>query len=207
MSSSAKPIYATAYTEAPSPPSDKILSASHPFACLPAGWTTAVDPSDGRIYYYNCQSGHSTWRHPSAPPQDDPKRNNSEASSGGGKANTNTNNNTTRDGKQQPLTFTSTAAPAGLYNENPAHATRRPDNHQCNAVVALVLCPPIGVLAIYHSCSVDSCWNSGLYGEAVNHARQAPKYACLGTFVGVCFWVYYIFFREGKFDWPDFNFD
>jgi len=92
--------------------------------------------------------------------------------------------------------------------EHPSRAAHRPDNHQCNAFCSLCLCPPVGIIALYHSISVDRCWNQGLYGDSVNHARQAPKYACLGNVVGIGFWIYWLFFREGsEFEWPDFDFD
>lgn len=96
--------------------------------------------------------------------------------------------------------------PYGLpHQENPFHATRKPDTHECNAVVALILFPPLGLLAIYHSLSVNPAWESGRYGDAVTHSRQAPKYASFATCVGIGFWIWYFFFRGG-FDWPDWNF-
>lgn len=241
MSGYAIPVEATAYT-ATAPPPDKVLPSSHPFACLPLGWTTIVDPSDGRVYYHNTATGESSWRHPSAPadsssnislppnqrrqqqqqqvPFDAPPSQrdaglwNKLWNKNGKHTNRNNNRNssstsstnidpTKQQQQQQPLN--ATPGGTGLYNEHPSHATRRPDNHQCTAVVSLFLCPPIGLFAIYHSCHVDSCWKQGLYSDSVSHARQAPKFACFGNVVGVCFWLYWIFFREGgvDIDWPD----
>lgn len=36
---------------------------------LPAGWTSAVDPSSGRTYYCNTATKQTTWEHPAAPAQ------------------------------------------------------------------------------------------------------------------------------------------
>ena len=108
-----------------------------------------------------------------------------------------TNNDATSDHYYRPM-----------QEEHPSHAARRPDNHQCDAFCSLCLCPPIGIIAMYHSISVDRCWKQGLYGDSVNHARQAPKYACLGNVIGIGFWIYWLLFREGSdFEWPDFDFD
>lgn len=87
------------------------------------------------------------------------------------------------------------------------HVLFRPDSHQCAALCSLCLCPPIGAIAMYHSWSVDRCWQKGQYGEAVQHARQAPQFACLGNVLGILFWVYWVFVRDGGVDWPDDFFD
>jgi hypothetical protein len=191
---------ATPYTEAPQ--RDHILSSNHPFACLPEGWTTAVDPSDGRIFYYNNTSGERSWRHPSAPPEDQYN------SSTNTKTNENMGKNTRFGNHQQAFPpQPPNASPGGMWNEQPSDATGRPDNHQCDAFVALCFCPPVGILALYHSIQVDRCWHQGLYGDSVNHARQAPKFAWFGILVGSIFWIYWIFFRENDFEWPDWDFD
>ncbi|CAB9520060.1 domain protein [Seminavis robusta] len=36
-------------------------------ASLPAGWTSAIDPSSGRVYYANSTTGESSWEPPSIP--------------------------------------------------------------------------------------------------------------------------------------------
>ena len=81
--------------------------------------------------------------------------------------------------------------------DTPLNATRRPSSHQCKAVVAFLLFPPLGLCALMHSCLVDRCWNSGRYGDAVNHSRQAHAYANFSNFVGVILWIWLLFFREG----------
>jgi hypothetical protein len=205
---------ATPYSAAPPPPPDKMLSSSHPFACLPEDWTTAVDPTDGHIYYYNNSTGQRSVRHPSAPPQDRNNNNNNSTNKNMGSnrglgmnMNMGGNRNNNRNLQQQqlpPPPYPDNSG--GNWNEHPSHATRRPDNHQCYCFFALCLCPPVGILALYHSIQVDRCWDQGLYGDAVNHGRQAPKYACLGTLVGVIFWIYLLFIRGNDWEWPDWDF-
>jgi hypothetical protein len=92
------------------------------------------------------------------------------------------------------------------FHDTPWNSSRRPENHQCYAVTALILCFPIGVCAMIHSVLVDRAWERNKFGDAVNHSRQASNYACFGTFVGACFWIYWIFIREGNRLF-DFNFD
>jgi hypothetical protein len=200
---------ATPYTEAPQ--QDHILGSDHPFACLPEGWTTAVDPTDGRIFYYNTSSGERSWRHPSAPPEEDDNKNSDTKTKSIFGRNSilrkNTRFSNPLQGQQQLPPLPPNASPGGMYDEHPSHATGRPDNHQCDAFAALCFCPPIGTLALYHSIQVDRKWQQGLYGDSVNHARQAPKFAWFGILVGTIFWIYWIFFRENDFDWPDWDFD
>jgi hypothetical protein len=199
---------ATPYTAAP--PRDEVLSSNHPFACLPEGWTTAVDPNDGRIFYHNNSTGERSWRHPSAPPDDQDNISNTKPKSILSK-NTRFSNPFSKpqqeQQQQQQLPPPPNASSGGMWNEHPSHATRRPENHQCDAFVSLLFCPPVGVLAMYHSLQVDRCWHQGLYGDSVNHARQAPKYAWFGIFVGAIFWIYVIFFRREDFRWPDWDFN
>jgi hypothetical protein len=192
---------ATPYTAAPS--RDHILSSNHPFACLPEGWTTAVDPNDGRIFYYNNSTGERSFRHPSAPSED--QYNNSST-----KTSANMDKKTRFGITQEFPSPPPDASPGGVWNEDPSHATRRPDNHQCYAFAALCFCPLVGTLALYHSIQVDRCWEQGRYGDAVNHARQAPKYAWFGIFIGIIFWIftiYWIFFYGNDYEWPDWDFD
>ena len=40
-----------------------------PKRLLPPGWQSAVDPEDGDTYYYNLNTGESTWEHPGAKKQ------------------------------------------------------------------------------------------------------------------------------------------
>ena len=40
------------------------MSSSPSFPALPSPWTTAVDPSSGRTYYYHQQTGETSWSPP-----------------------------------------------------------------------------------------------------------------------------------------------
>ena len=35
----------------------------------------------------------------------------------------------------------------------------QPDTHKCASFLALLLCPPIGIFAMYHSIMVTRCWD------------------------------------------------
>jgi len=184
-------------TSVPPPPSN--TASNNPYASLPMGWSTAVDPQDGRIYYYEVATGQRSWHHPYAamPP-----------------AQNMTNPNQTRG---------STNNPHGYYtndgindrnmsmmmhaDHNPRYAHSRPDNHQCSAVAALLLCFPLGLFAVYHSWQTDVAWKAGRYGDAVTHARQTPQYASWGIMIGSIYWILWFFFRRGngEWDWPDFG--
>ena len=166
----------------PPPPTRTELTTENAYATLPTGWSTAVNPVDGRIYYWEEATGKTSWTHPlaqSAPPPSDLEGRLQHQ----------------RDMTRKPLP----------HEDNPLYASRRPDTHECNSFVALCLFPPLGIIAIYHTCSVNRAWNHGRYGDAVHHARQAPKYATLAIVVGIVFWIYWIFFREeggGRWEWP-----
>jgi curved DNA-binding protein CbpA len=98
--------------------------------------------------------------------------------------------------------------------------TGEPDTHRCGAFLALWLCPPIGIVACYHSIMVDRCWKqkeeSGrnepppkgdddyIHGSkrhedlAHGHSKRAGAYACFGNSIGILFWAYMLLFREGS---------
>lgn len=177
--------------------------SSSPFASVPPGWTTEVDTRDGRLFYYNAATGAATWTHPHAPPSNDQPDNGS----------TPARNSGTRDGPQPPpFDYVSTPQQQGYHaagrgEENPYIASRRPDNHQCSALAALLLCPPLGVFAMYHSIRVDQCWKTGQYSDSVIHARQAPQFGSWGIMLGGIFWICWFFFRRGRgeWEWPEWN--
>lgn len=182
----------------PPPPSSS--DAPNQWETLPPGWASAYSPRDERVYYWEISTGRTTWTHPmmqaciAAPPTS----------------------------SSQNVAFVPTGAPLPRNNRNvwgyssenrtdlydtPLNATRRPNNHQCYAMAALILCFPIGLCAIYQSCMVDRSWSHGNYGNAVNHSRQATQYACFGTALGTAFWIW--FFLSDKIvqmaDWFQFD--
>ena len=91
-----------------------------------------------------------------------------------------------------------------------------------------MLCPLLGIPACYHSIMVDRCWNQkqeaeknepsgaaapnvknsndkgywessqGYADQAHDHSKSAATYACYGNILGILFWVYMLFFAEGK---------
>jgi hypothetical protein len=90
--------------------------------------------------------------------------------------------------------------------ENPAHIQHRVDSHPFAAFLALLTCPPIGLLALYYSRTSDAAWEEGRYSQAVHHARQVPQFACLAHVVAIAFWIYWLILREGAdFEFPDFD--
>lgn len=185
--------------EAPPPPPQPPGSPSAGgWATLPPGWSTAISAQDGRIYYYEASTGRSSWAHPLAAP---------------------TSTMTTASGldyipfeqnppprrwnwfSRRPQNYSYETelnhySNTDINHDTPRNATRRPDNHQCYAMAALVLCFPIGLCALYQSYMVDKSWSQGYYGDAVNHSRQASQYACSGCAIGVCLWIYIFLFDE-----------
>ena len=186
-------------TTATGPPPRSLEHSHNPYSILPPGWATAVDPHDGRIYYYERASGQTSWAHPSA----------------NQKNHHHPHHNTGGVPSALPLSppppsssFLPSNNPGQLYPYNTTHADydprwarSRPDNHQCSAVTALVLFFPLGIFAIYHSYKTDASWKAGKYGDAVVHARQAKQYASWGTTLGILFWILWFFFRRGKGEW------
>jgi WW domain/Interferon-induced transmembrane protein len=180
------------------PPPPSVLSGSLPggsthLASLPPGWSTAM-AQDGRIYYWDQSTGTTSWTHPLAqkppPPPVDQHISPSMSSKSGILA--------ARSMKSQPS-----------MNEfdTPINASRRPDSHQCYAVVAVILFFPLGLCALIQSFSVDQAWDHAHYGDAVNHSRQALLYARISCAMGAIFWIYWIFFSGPGgfvFDWPRF---
>ena len=197
----------------------------NPFATLPPGWTTEADPKDGRLFYWHAASGASSWTHPNAsvPSQAANNHNNKNNNSRGNlimgmprspddasfhymPAPAWTNAATTAPNKA--VTAATTAVPIPPPGENPYMASRRPDNHQCGAIAALVLCPPLGIFALYHSIRVDQCWKAQQYSGAYIHSRQSPQFSSWGMMIGIIFWICWFFFRRGRgeWEWPDWKF-
>jgi len=50
--------------DAPPPPSEFFPPPPPPPTGLPAGWVEMADPSSGRSYFYNCDTGETTWTKP-----------------------------------------------------------------------------------------------------------------------------------------------
>lgn len=229
------------YNEAPPPPPNHAQNQSFP--ALPDGWSTAVSPEDGRVYYWEKGTGRTSWVHPHAlmSAEDPPSKMQhgiSPVNIEDGQTSTASSRPSSPDpsgsfwaggtknfffargnfcSRQEPIlaTAASQSSAASVGSELPLHpadrmarieyletpwmaSPRKPYNHQFNALVALVLCFPIGICALIHSFSCDNSWNEGRYSEAVRHARKAHNYACVGTGIGIIFWIYWLLFRPGQ---------
>ena len=160
-------------------------------------WASAIDPVTRRMYYYNKQTGACSWELPSTA-----------AANGNTRRTTSKNNSTCDDFGYQEMDRTQDWQ-GRQQEQDTSYYGRRIDSHQCESFVALVLCPPIGLIAMYHSIRADRYRRRGLYNEAFHHARQAPKYSCLAKVIGIGFWIYYyiVVVRENDIEWPDFDFD
>ena len=165
---------------------------SHPFATLPPGWTTAADPQDGRLFYWHAATGSSSWTHPNASTANNIKNKKDIAS-------------TRQTPQPPPGTAFAYQDMATTTTENPYWASRRPDNHQCEALACLLLCTPLGILALYHSVRVDQCWKAGEYSDAVVASRRSRQFSSWGIFLGAIFWILWFFFRRGRgeWEWPE----
>lgn len=177
-----------------------------PFGALPEGWTTAFDQSDGRMYYWHMPSGTTSFTHPSAA---DAQAVMAPADCEG--LSTNPVARIARMYSNRNINcMTSQAMTSAAVIESSLYAHRRPNTHECNACTALFCCPLFGAMACYHSFSVNRKWRQGRYGEAVDHSRQASKYASFATFLGLCFWIFWLCMGpDGRFHWPkvdDFRF-
>eukprot|EP00977_Amphora_coffeiformis_P006928 scaffold1510_cov163-Amphora_coffeaeformis.AAC.7 len=145
-----------------SPPLPVGAGGGNAFATLPPGWTTVTDPNDGRLFYWHAATNRASWAHPQYHLQQQQQQYASD-----------THNNSDamppRDRPPQPPSFDyvpapshqkhrgyfsspSTTAPPLLVHteENPYMASRRPDNHQCGAIAALVLPDSIPMPSFMH---------------------------------------------------------
>jgi len=175
------------------------------YSILPPGWETAVHPADGRMYYFEKATGRTSWEHPyflagataTAIVPDVGAESNGEG--------WNIRRYFSRNKQQAHEDF---YLP---HRDNPIYANEKPDTHECNSFLAMILFPPIGLLAVYHTLAVNWSWESGRYGDAINHARQAPKYASLAMCFGIVFWLWFFLLRteEQRQRWSDIdlNFD
>jgi len=210
---------------------------------LPSGWTTATDPSSGSLYYCHVSSGRSSWTHPLLENIDDDDgggrhvnggwNTGAAATEGGGFG-----SNPAGGGKRRfpRRSVGATAPPAyhgdGYYSNDygrNVRTTGEPDRHRCGAFLALWLCPPLGILALYHSIMVGRCWTKRAtsagdpsnadgyagdepkiddpwkhYGDlAHGHSKRAGAWACLGNTLGILVWGYLLLGREDSgFEWP-----
>jgi curved DNA-binding protein CbpA len=214
---------------------------------LPRGWITATDPASGSLYYCNLSTGKSSWTHPSFHNSHATTRANHSTASGDTQSgygygkhynSSNSGDETSFPGKRRfPYRMRASAPPKyhdgyydGVYDRT-ILTTDEPDTHRCGAFLALWLCPPLGIVACYHSIMVDRCWkrkedlerngplpkgngddtddcididSSKRHDDlAHGHSKRAGAYACFGISIGIVFWAYILFSREDSdIEWP-----
>ena len=188
------------------PPPPQQLNTPNVYSTVPPGWTTSIDPADGRIYYLEVARGRTSWTHPHATST---SRNGNYGSAAAFVPQTTDQGRTLnpfhprswnpfrRNNNYQPQhlanntngTTPPATDPLGNPLDTPLNARNRPDTNQCYAFTSLLLCPPIGIIAMYHSMMCDRAWNQGQYSDAVRHAREGPKFANFACFVGIIFWA------------------
>ena len=140
---------------------------------LPPGWKVAHRESDGCMYYWNMTTSQTSWSHPLAPPPPGGFGTNSGAGAGAGAGGAG-------------------AGGAGSrYLETPENASKRPDSHNCFAVVACILCAPLGIFALIHSFLTYRSWAAGRYGDSYDHSRQAHTFAWWAIAVFIGWFIYY----------------
>ena len=137
-------------------------------------WVSAVDPKTRRTYYYNKATGERSWT--LMPDRPNPHYHHTDYQRMYGDP-SNDANTTNHD-------------PPSHHHNN---------NHACESFTALLLCPPLGILAVFHSVRAQRETSPV---RATNHARLASQYACWGNALGVCFWLYWFLLRgDEPFDW------
>lgn len=200
---------------------------------LPRGWTTARDPSSGSLYYCHSSTGQSSWHHPSlrnlynnnnnTSTNENTNNNNNKKNNG---PHNDTNNNGRRGGRKNMFDegyhYQAYHDKNDYRNNNSnKNINIKPENHRCSTVLSLCLCPPIGIIAAYHSVMVDRCWNNSRippkeqqqqkhythnntrqeqYDLADRHSKSTAGYTCFGNTLGIIFWIYMIFIRQ-EFEW------
>jgi len=166
---------------------------------LPPGWKIGYRDFDGRMYYWNMSTGQSSWSHPLAPAPGD-------ESGGRGSGNRLRPQSATPLFPLNPLSAPDQAdIDRRMRNlETPTNASKRPDSHNCCALVSCIVFPPLGIFALIHSLLTYRSWDSGRYGDAHDHSRQAYTFAWWSIAIFIAFLIYHFFIRDGGL-W-DFNF-
>jgi len=196
----------TSFPPPPPPPPPQRSSITTDDGC----WASAIDPKTRRVYYYNKATGERSWSLiPTHKQQQQQQQNPYHQQQEGCGIYSNCNYNRMHHNPQP-----TTAAAAEI---DP------PNSHSCESFLALLLCPPLGIFAVYHSIMVhqSGSWkeeklhtnsSNNIYSKAqYYHASKAAQYACWANCLGICFWIYYwvvVVGTDGKnngdFEWPDF---
>ena len=210
----------------PSPPADETYVVSVPSTQgedLPSGWSTAVSPIDGRVYYWNSSTGATSWTHPNFPdsttiPPPPPAKIETAPSLGdySGIIAARSTMDFDKDIEVGSSTITTKADYYAMAEKGGFHDfdPNEPINsHRFYSIVALILFFPLGIFALCQSCNTVSKWKQGRYAEAHDRSQQTLLFSHISCAVGFCFWMYLFFFSgpgpwglEWPVWWPHFDF-
>jgi len=183
---------------------------------LPSGWTTARRVSDGKIYYWEIGTGQTSWIHPMMGQKlrkiasDSIPEDLSIVSSHIEEKPLGESSSPTRGVRWQEkavgvddeyentgLFKASTSRKAYLDTPgNSSEAQMRPASHLCCAVASLIMCPPLGFCAFFHSRMVKKSWRDARYTEAFSHSTQSYNYSLLAIVVSVIVLTYLMIFQQ-----------
>jgi hypothetical protein len=186
----------------PPPPPPTYLS-------LAPGWTTAISPQDGRIYYWEKATGKTSWTPPIAPltyqpnvvmtPPSAPTRPSMPTQPL-------PNDTSTRslDRARSGIIASRSMKDHHSIDHNTAMIvgySQRPTTHQCYAIVATILFFPLGLFALIYSLKVESAWNASRTNDSIRYSRRALLFSRVSAAFGAVFWIWFLFFRgPGGFD-------
>lgn len=214
-------------TEVPPPPADDsnnigVSTGNTQGANLPPNWSTAVSPQDGRVYYWNSVTGETSWTHPNftgtlpPPPPNDEIRTSLTAVPSMGDASgimETRSNGTFVDpfvGSSGVGDFHAMVDKQHEIGDFHDYDPSKPiDSHRFYSIFAFILFFPLGIFALIQSCAVVSKWKQAKYADAHDKSQQALLYSRISCSIGICFWIYYLFFSgPGPFvidwHWPAF---
>ena len=75
-----------------------------------------------------------------------------------------------------------------------------PNNYMVLSFFALLLCVPLGIVAIYKASEVDGYWNRGDRDKARTTSRSARNWAIVGIIVGILLIIAYIVYAISQMD-------
>jgi hypothetical protein len=193
---------------------------------LPEGWEVAVSPVDGRTYYFNKESGATSWTHPSeagatTEPAPAPTTPIETIPSLGDESGIMAN----RSGADDEVKATSTITTqeddkdieAGIYTKMSDYDPTKPINSfRCYSFMALILFFPLGAIALCKSFVCVSRWKQARYEQSHDAGQQALLFSRISFIIGVPLWAYglYCYFAGPGAPyvidvpaewWPDFH--
>eukprot|EP00537_Pseudo-nitzschia_pungens_P011743 CAMPEP_0172392322 /NCGR_PEP_ID=MMETSP1061-20121228/8491_1 /TAXON_ID=37318 /ORGANISM="Pseudo-nitzschia pungens, Strain cf. pungens" /LENGTH=228 /DNA_ID=CAMNT_0013123145 /DNA_START=92 /DNA_END=778 /DNA_ORIENTATION=+ len=201
----------------PSPPADipnvPSITTTSSAVDLPAGWSTAVSPIDGRVYYWNASSGATSWSHPNmtSPPRvaatpsvaAQPTTPIEMAPSLGdysGIIAARSSMDKEKDIEVGSSTLTSKTEYAAMTDKGDFHDYDPKqaviNSHRLLSILALILFFPLGMIAFCRSLSTVTKYRQGRFATAHDHSQQTLLFSRISIIIGVLMWSYvaYCFF-------------